>query len=111
MVDKARWEEYMKKVEGEDMVIIDSWRKLKVNCENVKRLYIPLFYLSQIKVEVERKFSWRWCMLEGLAVTIVISLVPISFLSAELLFMYGTIYIPPEVLEALYANHSCVTVN
>ena len=43
MVDKARWEEYMKKVEGEDMVIIDSWRKLKVNCENVKKLYIPLF--------------------------------------------------------------------
>jgi hypothetical protein len=31
MVDKARWEEYIKKVEGEDMVIIDSWTKLKVN--------------------------------------------------------------------------------
>ena len=43
MVDKARWEEYMKKVEGEDMVIIDSWRKLKVNCENIKKMYIPLF--------------------------------------------------------------------
>ena len=50
-------------------------------------------------------------MLEGLAVTIVISLVPISFLSAELLFMYGTMYIPPEVLEALYTNQSFVSVN
>ena len=30
MVDKARWEEHIKKVEGEDMMIIDSWRKLKV---------------------------------------------------------------------------------
>ena len=38
MVDKARWEEYMQKVEGEDMVIIDSWRKLKVKGDkaNVK---------------------------------------------------------------------------
>ena len=36
MVDKARWEEYIRKVEGEDMVIIDSWVKLKVKCENVK---------------------------------------------------------------------------
>ena len=43
MVDKARWEEYIKKVEGEDMVIIDYWTKLKVNCENIKLYVVPLF--------------------------------------------------------------------
>ena len=30
MVDKARWEEYTQKVEGEDKAILETWRKLKV---------------------------------------------------------------------------------
>ena len=46
-------------------------------------------------------------MIEGIVVTVVISLVPLSFVLAELVFMYGTMHISPEVVEALY-NNTCL---
>ena len=48
-------------------------------------------------------------MIEGLLISFVLSLVPISFLSVEALFIYGTIFIDPEVVEFLYSNQTSLT--
>ena len=71
----------------------------KLNCSVV-------YYLQEEDQEMKQKkmFSWHSCIVETILILLLLGLIPGAVLTVEMIFSYGTQYIPDQCLKELYSN-------
>ena len=74
-------------------------KEAKLNCSVV-------YYLQEEDQEMKQKkmFSWHSCIVETILILLLLGLIPGAVLTVEMIFSYGTQYIPDQCLKELYSN-------
>ena len=65
-----------------------------------------VYYLQEEDQEMKQKkmFSWHSCIVETILILLLLGLIPGAVLTVEMIFSYGTQYIPDQCLKELYSN-------
>ena len=99
-IQKARWEEQVRRVKEEEQEIVSAWKVYKV------RLKYILGVLSLIDLFEEEKQSLRKaqpqsmlrCCMEVLLILTLLLTIPFTILAFEIIFYLGTWYIHPDII-------------
>ena len=104
LVEMRLWGEQQAREAAENKMITEHWTKFQVIFYYASKIYLVKQEEKAIREAVP--FTWRRCILEGVAFTTWLGIIPLSFLSMELLFHFGTAFISPELADHLYTYGS-----
>ena len=103
-VEKARWERQRELNLKEDEKIQRAWKEMKVKTKLVG------IKISKILLQLKRtndyteseKVSWKNYTFEIFLLIIFFLTIPVLIIIFEIMFFYGTRYIPPDMLEDMW---------
>ena len=105
IVQKALWEEQVKRVKDEENEIVTAYKVYKARLKLYERKsLICLFQENKKSIQKAQPLSILRCCMEVLLISTMLLTIPTALLATEILFYFGTLYIPSSLATRLWAG-------